>query len=244
MLPMKSNYVLPITIVIAGALIAGGVFLAGKGSTQTGDNGKTMTQNARAYSPGTDHILGNPNAPVKVVEYMDLECPHCKVFNATMHQLMDYYGPSGKVAWVTRPFPLAQIHSKAPQEAQAAECAAQLGGDRAYYAFIDKVFDVTPSDNGLDLAQLPIIAKGIGLDQTAFNTCVSSNKYAQKVSDSYTEAIAAGGQGTPYSLIFVGNQLVPGGNLSGAQAYSDMRAAIDAVLQSTNNTVTASTTTQ
>ena len=127
---MKTQYVLPITIVVAGALIAGAVFVVGKSGTNApAGNGAKIT--ARAYDPATDHILGNPAAPVKVIEYADLECPYCKDFETTMHQVMDYYGTSGKVAWVYRPFPLTSIHSKAPEEAQAAECAAGLRqGDR------------------------------------------------------------------------------------------------------------------
>ena len=233
---MKSQYVLPITIVVAGALIAGAVFLAGIQKATPGDNGKTAS--VRAYTPGVDHIIGNPNAGVKIIEYMDLECPYCKTFHTTMLQVMDYYGKSGKVAWVVRPFPLVSIHSKAPQEHQAAECAADQGGDTAYYSFIDKVFAVTPSENNLDLKQLPIIAQGMGLNVAQFNSCLSSGKFAQRVNDSYNEAIALGVQGTPYSVLMVGADSV---ELPGNQPYDSMRAAIDAVL---SNTGTASTTTQ
>ncbi len=236
---MKSQYVLPLTIVVAGALIAGAVFLVGKTSVPTTPGGATGNITARPYDPATDHILGNPNAQVKVVEYMDLECPHCKAFETTMHQVMDYYGLSGNVAWVSRPFPLASIHSKAPEEAQAAECAAEQGGNTAYFKFIDQLFSVTPSNNGLDLAQLPTIAGAAGLDVAAFNSCVASNKYAQKITDSYNEAIALGAQGTPFTLIMVGTDAV---TLSGDQPYDSMRAAIDAVLQGAS--ATASTTTQ
>ena len=237
---MKSQYVLPLTIVIAGALIAGAVFLAGKGSTPApaGQNGQVT---ARAYDPKIDHILGNPDAKVKVVEYMDLECPHCKVFSSTFDQLAAYYAPTGNVAFIARPFPLAQIHSKAPEEAQAAECAADQGGDSAYYKYVDGVFAVTPSDNGLDLSQLPVVAQQIGLNVTTFNSCLSSGKFAKRVQDSYNEAISEGGQGTPYILIMVGTTAVA---LSGDQPYDSMRSAIDAVLSSVGVSGTASTTTQ
>ncbi|MBX4192273.1 DsbA family protein [Candidatus Parcubacteria bacterium] len=224
---MNTNYILPITIVVAGALIAGAVFFVGKSSTPGTNPTDAGKVTARAYDPATDHILGNPNAQVKVVEYMDLECPHCKLFETTMHQIMDYYGTSGKVAWVQRPFPLAQIHSKAAKEAEAAECAADVGGNEAYWKYVDKLFEITPSDNGLDLAQLPQIAGQVGLDITKFKTCLDSGKYSKKVTDSYSEAIKAGGQGTPYILIMVGTDAAP---LNGAQPYDSMRAAIDAVL--------------
>jgi protein-disulfide isomerase len=235
---MKSQYILPITIVIAGAIIAGAVFLVGNSGTQPTDNGSKVT--ARAYDASRDHLLGNPNAEIKVVEYADLECPHCKVFNTTMHQVMDYYGTSGKVAWVYRPFPLAQIHSKAPKEAEAAECAADQGGDTAFFKYIDHLYEVTPSNNGLDLAQLPVIAKDVGLNVDTFNACLNSGKYAKRVSESYSEATAAGGDGTPYTLVMVGTDSVV---LKGAQPYSSMRAAIDTVLSGLPGG-TATTTTQ
>lgn len=237
---MKSQYILPITIVVAGVIIAGAVFLVGKGGTSAPTDGSKVV--ARQYDATIDHVLGNPNAEVKVVEYMDLECPHCKVFNTTMHQIMDYYGASGKVAWVERPFPLASIHSKAPKEAEAAECAADQGGDAMYYKYIDGVFAVTPSENGLDAAQLPVIAQKAGvanIDQ--FNQCLSSGKYTKKISDSYAEAIKEGGQGTPFILVMVGTDSVV---LNGDQPYSSMRAAIDTVLSGLGDSVTASTTTQ
>jgi protein-disulfide isomerase len=123
---MNSNYVLPITIVVAGLLIAGAVFLVGKNQTTTPNNNGQVA-GARQYDPAVDHLLGNPQAPVKVVEYMDLECPHCKIFEQTMHQIMDNYGPSGKVAWVSRPFPLAQIHSKAPARGTGSRVRSSAG---------------------------------------------------------------------------------------------------------------------
>lgn len=222
---MNSQYVLPITIVVAGALIAGGIFLAGKGAPSTNQNGQP--ENVRPYTPGVDHVLGNPNAAVKIVEYIDLECPYCKELHTTMHQVMDFYGENGNVAWVVRPFPLASIHSKAPKEAEAAECAAAQGGDAAFFRYIDRVFEVTPSSNGLDLAQLPVIAKDVGLNVDTFNACMSAGTYSKKISDSYNEAISIGAQGTPYTLLMVGDQSVV---LNGAQPYDSMRAAIDAVL--------------
>lgn len=229
---MNSNYVLPITIVAAGALIAGAVFLAGKSGTNTGPNTNGQTKQVRLYTAGTDHILGNPNAEVKVVEYMDLECPYCKTFNTTMHQVMEYYGASGRVAWIQRPFPLTQIHSKALQEAHAAECAAEQGGDTAYFAYTDKVFEITPGSNGLDLAQLPVIAKDVGLNVESFNTCMQSGKFNEKIQASYNEAIALGAEGTPFTLLVIGEDSVV---LPGAQPYDSMRAAIDALL-GTNET--------
>ncbi len=238
---MQNQYVLPVVIIIAGLLIAGAVFFGGK--LQTGTPVTPGTNQAINFKPidSMDHILGNPNAAVKVIEYADLECPYCKQFQTTMHQVMSFYGQTGNVAWIYRPFPLGQIHSKAPKEAEAAECAGDQGGNTAFFAYIDRLYSVTPGENNLDPAQLPIIAKDVGLDVNAFNTCLSSGKNAAKVQASYADAIAAGGNGTPYILITVkgSTDAVP---LSGAQPYDSMRAAIDAVLSQLPASATASTT--
>ncbi len=98
-----------------------------------------------------DHIQGDINAPVKVVEYSDLECPFCKRFHTTMQQVMKEYGKD-KVAWVFRQFPLSQLHSKSPKEAEATECVAELGGNDAFWKFVDLINEVTPSNNALDKA--------------------------------------------------------------------------------------------
>ena len=236
---MKSQYLLPLTIVVAGLIIAGAVFLSAKSGTVTPPNGTTQATSFRAVD-STDHTLGSPNAAVQVIEYADLECPYCKQFETTMHQIMDYYGQSGQVSWTYRPFPLAQIHSKAPEEAQAAECAADQGGNTAFFNYIDQIYNNSPLENGLDLTQLPVFAQYIGLNVTTFNTCLSSGKYAQKVQDSYNEAIKEGGTGTPFILI-----TKPGSTdaivLEGAQPYDSMRAAIDQLLGSAASTSAAST---
>lgn len=220
---MNQNTLIPVAIVIAGLIVAGAVFFVKKPGTPTPDG------TAAAVRPvdETDYILGNPDAPIKLIEYSDLECPFCKEFQATMHALMDEYGPGGKVAWVYRHFPLTQLHPKAPKEAEAAECAGELGGTDAFWKYIDLVYEVTPSNNGLDLGQLPVIAQEIGLDRATFEQCLSSGKYADKVKEGFDEAIALGGRGTPHTILMVGDSTV---SLEGAQPLSAMRSAVAAVL--------------
>lgn len=233
---MKSQYVLPGAIVIFGLIVAGALFLVGH---KPADNTTPGTNTVRPID-ATDHVFGNPNASVVVIEYADLECPYCKNFHVTMHQLMDFYGPSGNVAWVYRPFPLAQLHSKAPLEAQAAECAADQGGSEAFFKYIDRVYEVTPSSNGLDLNQLPVIAEGVGLDRKAFESCMASNKFARKIQDAYTQAISEGAQGTPHIIIMTGTSVVA--TLDGNQPYASMRAAIDEILKSLGKPIGATST--
>ncbi len=98
-----------------------------------------------------DHIAGNAQADIIIVEYSDTECPFCKKFHETMIQVMDEYGKSGKVAWVYRHFPLDALHKKARKEAEATECAAELGGNDKFWEYLNLMMKITPANDQLDL---------------------------------------------------------------------------------------------
>ena len=110
-----------------------------------------------------------------------------------------------KVAWVYRHFPLDSLHPKARKEAEATECAWELGGNTAFWKYVDKVYEVTPSNNGLDLALLPKLATDIGLDKAKFESCLESGKYAEKISKQVEDAVNSGGRGTPFSVVIAKN---------------------------------------
>lgn len=230
----KNNLAVPIAIVIAGALIAWSViYSTGKipskttANNQQGQSAIEETGNLEAMNPvsSNDHIRGNPNAPVKIVEYSDTECPFCKRFHSIMQQVMNEYGNNGKVAWVYRHFPLDQLHPKARKEAEATECAAELGGNDKFWSYLDRLMEITPANNGLDPAELPKIAQYVGLDLTKFNECLSSGKFAQKIEAHVQNAITTGGRGTPWSIVVGQNgKKYP---LSGAQPYESVKQLID-----------------
>ena len=85
-----------------------------------------------------DHIRGDANAPVKIVEFSDLECPYCKSFHPTMQQVVDQY--QGQVVWAYRHLPLENIHPSARPLAEGSECAARLGGNDAFWQYVDYIF--------------------------------------------------------------------------------------------------------
>ncbi len=180
-----------------------------------------------------DHILGSPDAPVKLIEFSDFECPFCKRFHVTMKRLMDEYGKDGRIAWVYRHFPLDAIHSKARKEAQAAECANELGGNEAFWAFSDRLFEITPSNDRLDLALLPQIAEDIGLDRGRFEVCLEGDarggKYADHIESDLQDATASGGVGTPFTLVIAPNgKVLP---INGAQPYAAVKSLIELALK-------------
>src|SRR3989338_2048742 len=227
-----------IAIVIAGALIAGAVYLGtSKGSSTTAGNNQQPQQVAQQTGDleqmksisKDDHIRGNPDAPVKIVEYSDTECPFCKRFHGTMQEVMNEYSKDGKVAWVYRHFPLDQLHSKARKEAVALECANEQGGNDKFWSYADRLYEITPANNGLDPAELPKIAQYVGLDVAKFNTCLASTKYDAHIEDDVQNATATGGNGTPWSIVVDKNgKKYP---LSGAQPYASVKQLIDLALQ-------------
>src|SRR3989338_8147641 len=236
--PSKANNLsIPVAIVIAGALIAGAVYM-GTNRTNTANNQVQATPEQQsgnleqmAAITNEDHIRGNPNAPVKIVEYSDMECPFCKGFHSTMQQIMDEYEKDGKVAWVYRHFPLDSIHPvKARAEAVAAECAKELGGNDAFWKYTDRFFELTPSNNQTNIVTvLPQIARGIGLDETKFKSCLASKKYDKHIQDDLDNATATGGNGTPWSIVVTASGKKY--TLSGAQPYEAVKQLIELALQ-------------
>lgn len=223
----RDQLLVPIAIIVAGAIMAVAVYFLNKNNT-VATPGQTNAA-VRPYDPTQDHIFGNPNAPVKIIEYSDMECPHCKTYAATLKALIEEYGPTGEVAWVYRHFPIAELHSKAPKESEAAECAADVGGgDAAFFRFVDRVYEITPSNNGLDLNTLPDIAAGVGIDKDAFKACLDSGKYKDKVASQTKEAIELGIRGTPHSYISVAGNFLP---VEGAQSISAIRSALNAIIE-------------
>jgi protein-disulfide isomerase len=234
-----SSLTLPGAIIIAAALIAVAIIWVKKPASAPAvvTDEPALKEVTMAPVTSADHILGNPEAPIIIVEYSDPSCPYCKTFHPTMRKIIDEYGPSGKVAWVYRSFPLDKpdaqgriLHPNANFESQAQECAAALGGNDAFWKFTHRLYEVTQSDKGitLDRSEIPKIAEYIGLDAVGFNSCLSSERFKDKVERSYLDGVNAGVSGTPYSII-----ITPSGSkipMIGAQSYATFKTAIDALL--------------
>ncbi len=172
-----------------------------------------------------DWVRGNKDAKVTIVEFSDTECPYCKRFHPTMKKLIE---ENQNVKWVYKHFPL-NIHPKAEKEAEAAECAGAIGGADKFWAYLDRIFEITPGNNGLDLAELPNIAEYVGLDREEFQNCLDSGKYAQNVQDDLMEALDAGARGTPYLVILGPNgETIP---VSGAVPYEQLDQFVNSLVK-------------
>src|SRR3990167_8218763 len=101
----SNKKLVPLSIVVAGAMIAAAVYFGGdkENPRPQADPREARQEIEVPRVTGADHIFGNPEASIKIVEYSDTECPFCKTFHYTMKQVVDAYG--GQVAWVYRHFP-------------------------------------------------------------------------------------------------------------------------------------------
>ncbi len=234
---MENNnpYLIPISILLAGAMIGGALYFREAPNSKAKDQ-KVASEQVEENKVGevkpvtaADHILGDPNAPVKLIEFADLECPFCKRFHTTLKQLMDEFGKEGKLAVVYRHFPLDSIHTKARKEAQAIECAATLGGNAKFWEYVDEIFKITPSNDRLDLAELPKIATRVGLNETSFEECLAAGKDKDKIENQLQDAIRSGGQGTPWSIVV--NKAGKKFPINGALPYETVKAIIEEALK-------------
>lgn len=214
----KRDVLLPASIVIAGVLVAGAVIWSvgkGAGNAPAGPSAAATPDGPDIASlrpvDANDHIQGPRDAAVTVVEYSDFECPFCKRFDATMKSVLASH--EGQVAWVYRQYPIEGLHTKAPKESEASECVTSLGGNDAFWKFADRIFEVTPSNDGLDPATLPDIAEYAGVARGAFESCLSSGQFAASVSASVKEAEDLGIHGTPY-IVFVAKKAFNEGDFS------------------------------
>lgn len=225
----RSSYLLPVAIVVAALFIAGAIYLSRSNEEQTPLPEEAAEEITVRPVDENDHIRGNPNAPILLVEYSDYDCPFCSQFHETMQRVMEKYGTDGSVAWVYRHFPIVQLHPNAPEIAAASECVAELGGNEAFWTFTDLVFAEKPIEERggqrvlgfTDTARLPEFAEAAGVDQSRFELCANSGKYDEAVQASVEEAQAAGGRGTPHTLIIAGNEVL--GTIPGAFPFDTFR---------------------
>ncbi|MFT7507041.1 MAG: protein-disulfide isomerase [Acidimicrobiales bacterium] len=227
--------IIPATLLVGFGLIAAAIYFSGGIGSNAPIAGLGIdTDSAAVIEKGPvrpidedDHIRGDPNAPIIIMEYSDYDCPFCKNFHETMNQVIDDYGVSGKVAWVYRHFPLEQLHPNAPGIALASECVADLGDNEAFWTFSDLVFGERETNAQTNVTKLSDFAMQAGVDGNSFDECVKEGRFIDKVNEDFADGTNAGVQGTPYSLVLVGGQQ---GEINGAQPYEAVKQIIETLL--------------
>ena len=165
-----------------------------------------------------DHIRGNPEAKITLVEWSDFQCSYCSRFHQTIQKILEDY--PDQVRWVYRHFPLDSIHPYARSAAEASECASEQD---KFWEYNDELFAKQSSIQAGGPDFLKQTATDIGLDADKFNECVDSGKYKNKVQQQYQAGAAAGVRGTPGAFL-------NGQDLGGAAPYEQIKAYIGSLL--------------
>ncbi|MBU4536807.1 DsbA family protein [Patescibacteria group bacterium] len=225
----ENKYMVPIAIIIAGVLIGWG-FYSSKGNEikpeNTTNNPEQINQESiKINFKDSDHILGNPDAKIKIITFSDFECPYCADFHETMIKITDEYAKNGKVAWTMRQFPVHGVPTQI--KAVASECAGKLGGEAKFWEMTKEIFKTTAT-GWIKIEELPVIAMSLGLDTTDFNACLENQEVNKKAQEDFQNGIDLGIEGTPHSIIITesGEQFP----LEGARPYSEIKGMIEMIL--------------
>ncbi len=167
--------------------------------------------------------LGKKDAKVTIIEFSDLQCPFCRrFFTDAFPKIKQDYIDTGKVAYYFRHYPLS-FHPAAQKSGEAIECANDQGKAWVLHDLMfEKQQAMDPSGGTVEYTvdDVKMWAQEVGLDMVAFNQCLDSDKYKEKVENDVAEGTAAGVSGTPAFFI-------NGTPLVGAQPYESFKAVID-----------------
>lgn len=211
-------------VIALGGVMALGYALRGAGATAATELVEIDAPDARAlYDQATPIRLGDPAAPVKIVEFGDYQCPACGDFSLQVKPfIVDRYVSTGQVQFTFYDFPLVSLHNHAVVAARAARCAGtqelptpdalqNVPGDvnAAYWIYHDKLFEEQADwayTQGSVVNQLTSYADDVGLDRGAFRECLNSDRFADVVSANRLLAEQLRLSGTP--TVIVNNQRI------------------------------------
>lgn len=152
-----------------------------------------------AYETSTDHALGDPKAPVTIVEYSSVTCGHCATWHATtLPDLMSKYIATGKVRYVIRPFPTGNVSL-----ANAGHLLANCAPEDKYFDMIGvqmkRQRQIMTSANVK--GEYVALAKSVGMDEAAFDACMSDPAGLERLQAVYDGGDNIGVTGTPMFFV-------------------------------------------
>jgi protein-disulfide isomerase len=139
-----------------------------------------------------DHVVGPASAPITLVEYGDYECPHCGRAHVVLQTVLSELAQ--EVRFVFRNFPLAEVHPHAQAAAEAAESVAAHGGNDAFWAMHDMLFE---NQDALEPDAILEYATAVGADPHVVAADLSSGAMTEHVRADFRSGVRSGVNGTP-----------------------------------------------
>ena len=192
--------------------------------------GEVASANSGERPMANDNAMGDPNAPIKIEEFSDYQCPFCaRFYEETEWQIADSYVADGTVYFVYRSFG-GFIGPESQAAAEAAYCA---GDQNKYWEYHDVLFTNLTGENvgAFTNRRLQAFAETLSLDMDAFNDCFDSHKYADRVQQDYVDGSAVGVTGTPaFSITYEVNGEQKQRFIAGAYPFSEFQTQIEEAL--------------
>ena len=181
-------------------------------------------------SADDDPVIGNPGAPITIIEFSDFQCPFCERFSAqTLPALQEAYIDKGLAKLVFRDFPIQSIHPNAAVTALAAECADDQGGFKGMHDMLFENRAKWAKSSSQDIVNTLIgYASAIGIDTEEFEECLVMGRHIDEISKDLADGRAYGVSGTPE--FYIGNDEIGYISIQGAQPFESFKRVIDAQL--------------
>ena len=178
-------------------------------------------------SADNDPVIGNPDAPITIIEFSDFQCPFCARFHIqTLPTIMEEYIEKGSVKLVFRDFPIQSIHPNAVPASVAAECANEQGKFKQMHDILfEKQNEWSNLETVYAIELFNQYSEQINLEQEQFSSCLSTAKYVKEIQNDLDDGRTYGVTGTPG--FFIGNQQIGFVELKGAQPFESFKNVID-----------------
>ena len=215
-----------IAIIIVGALLVAAALIY----PNIKPVGEVVSPDPGEHPMANDNAMGDPNAPIKIVEYSDFQCPYCASFHEeTEWQLANSYVSDGTVNMVYRSFG-DFIGSESKAAAEAAYCA---GDQDKFWEYHNILFANQTGENvgTYTNRRLQAFGEALSLDMDAFNECINSSKYSDRVNQDKVDGTAAGVTGTPaFVITYTVNGEEKQRFIAGAYPFSEFQTQIEEAL--------------
>ncbi len=185
--------------------------------------------------------MGNPNAPIQIVEYSDFQCPFCDRHYTQVEPLLEqYYIDTDKVLFTYKSAGNFTSQNAGRTEAQDAAAAAYCAADQGkFWEMHDALFennrDVENQGSFTDRRITAIAETVAGLDMAEFQDCYDSGKYEDRVTqdlEDFTNAVPdPTKQGTPFFVVtYTVNGETKTQFIEGAQPFNEFQRVLEAIL--------------
>lgn len=198
---------------------------------------EVVAVNVGTHPTPNDNSMGDPNAPIKIEEFSDFQCPFCERFHEETEPLLQqYYIDTGKVHFTYRSMGnwVSQNIGGVRTESQDAAAAAYCAGEQnKFWEMHAHIFgNVLGEDVGsFTDKRLALIAEKAGLNMDEFNACYDSDKFIDRTKEDYNDGLAAGVTGTPaFVITWTVNGETKTKRLDGAQPFNAFQVELEAIL--------------